>query len=167
MNNMKRECEPLSFLLFKKKVQMVKEKIAELMSLAAEHLQYEVYDWSLYLKGENTKINVKIDKIESNVSLQDCEAFSKYFSSLLDDRDILENYSIEVSSPGLDRKLRTLDEFKRFINEPVKIVHDTGKTREGIKGKLKEVQGEKIIIFSENKDIIIEYKDIQSANLDY
>ena len=145
----------------------MKEKIAEIVMSAAKHLQYEIYDWSILLKGENSKIVIKLDKINSGISLEDCEKYSKLFSSMLDGNNLLENYTLEVSSPGLNRKLRTIQEFSRFIDEPIKVIFDDGLNREVFKGILKKVVGDKIQIYSQNKNIEIEYGKIQSANLDY
>lgn len=67
----------------------------------------------------------------AGVTHDDCTAFSRDFGTLLDVEDLIPGaeYTLEVSSPGLDRKLRTLDDFERFQGNLVKI-----QTREPVQG---------------------------------
>ena len=59
----------------------------------------------------------------SGVTHEDCEAFSRDFGTLLDVEDLVPGaeYTLEASSPGLDRKLRTAQEFQRFAGCLVKV----------------------------------------------
>jgi ribosome maturation factor RimP len=59
----------------------------------------------------------------SGVTHDDCTAFSRDFGTLLDVEDLIPGaeYTLEVSSPGLDRKLRTLADFQRFTGSLVKL----------------------------------------------
>ncbi|MCP4132646.1 MAG: hypothetical protein GY754_16900 [bacterium] len=145
---------------------MIKETITELISTAAENLGYLVYESSIYLKGENSKITVKIDS-KKEVSHEDCDTYSKELSNLLDDSAVLPNYLLEISSPGINRKLRGIEEFKRFKGAPAKIVFEKDDERETIKGIITEVSPRLITLTSGNKDITISYNEIVKANLDY
>jgi ribosome maturation factor RimP len=59
----------------------------------------------------------------SGVTHEDCTAFSRDFGTYLDVEDLMPvaEYTLEISSPGLDRKLRTLDDFQRFTGSLVKL----------------------------------------------
>src|SRR5690242_17900037 len=59
----------------------------------------------------------------SGVTHDDCTSFSRDFGTLLDVEDLIpgSEYTLEVSSPGLDRKLRTMDDFQRFTGSLVKL----------------------------------------------
>jgi ribosome maturation factor RimP len=59
----------------------------------------------------------------SGITHEDCEAFSRDFGVLLDVEDLIPGaeYTLEASSPGLDRKLTTAEEFQRFVGSLVKI----------------------------------------------
>jgi ribosome maturation factor RimP len=59
----------------------------------------------------------------SGVTHEDCTAFSRDFGTLLDVEDLIPGaeYNLEVSSPGLDRKLRTLNDFERFTGSLIKL----------------------------------------------
>lgn len=148
---------------------MLKEEILKLINLAAENLGYTVYEASLYLKGANTNIIVKIDNPGSPhpVSHGDCERFSNELAALLDEKEILPAYFLEISSPGINRKIRDRDEFLRFKGAPVKVVYEENDVREAVKGILTEVNDEEIEISGEKSKIIIKHSSVIHANLDY
>ena len=145
---------------------MVKDDISAIIQEAGKSTGLMIYDSNVLLKGVDTKISVKIDKI-GIISHSDCETYSKELSRRLDEADLVPNYSLEVSSPGLKRKIRDYDEFKRFINAPVKIIVDVGGNRNVIKGTLISSTGRSLTILSEGKEIAVEYSSVVGASLDY
>ncbi len=148
---------------------MLKDEILKLINLAAENLGYTVYEASLYLKGVNTKITVKIDNPGSPhpVSHGDCERFSNELAALLDENEILPAYFLEISSPGINRKIRNKEEFFRFKGSPVKVVYEENEKREAVKGILSDVNDEVIEISGEKSTIVIKHSSVINANLDY
>ncbi|MGC2163913.1 MAG: ribosome maturation factor RimP [Silvibacterium sp.] len=76
----------------------------------------------LAAEPENQQRNLKAEQL-SGVTHDDCTAFSRDFGTLLDVEDLIPGaeYTLEVSSPGLDRKLRTLADFERFTGSLVKL----------------------------------------------
>ncbi|OHD66007.1 MAG: hypothetical protein A2176_09555 [Spirochaetes bacterium RBG_13_51_14] len=144
----------------------IKERISKLIEETAERLGYMVYETSFLLKGENSRINVKLDTL-AGITLRDCETFSRELSGRLDEEEVLPNYSLEVSSPGLDRQLRSSDEFRRFSGAPVKVIYQEGAERRVAKGTLAQVTGTAVIVSSETGELEILHDTIISANLDY
>lgn len=145
---------------------MLRNEISTIIHQAAANLGYVIYDSSIYLKGANTKINVKIDG-EKVISHGDCELYSNELSRLLDERDILPNYSLEISSPGINREIRNLKDFHRFISMPVKIIYAIDGEHYVIKGILSSVENDSVIIDEDKSIIAIYHRDIIKANLDY
>ncbi len=145
---------------------MLKDEIQKIIEKTADETGYTVYESSIYLKGENSKITVKIDSLKP-VSHGDCESFSARLSSNLDESKILPNYFLEISSPGLNRKLRNTDELIRFVDSPVKIVYADGDMHRVIQGKLVEVSDKGIEVETEKSKVSIRHEDIINANLDY
>jgi ribosome maturation factor RimP len=77
----------------------------------------ELVDVEYNKEGENWILRVFIDK-EGGVSLDDCQEISRSLSDSLDANDPIENsYLLEVSSPGIDRPLKTEKDFKRFTGK--------------------------------------------------
>lgn len=145
---------------------MSKERISRLIEETAARLGYMVYESGVLVKGMNSVITVKIDSL-AGISHLDCEKFSKELSGRLDDVDVLPNYSLEVSSPGLKRLLRNGGEFARFPGAPVKVVYDEGPDRKVAKGTIKSVSDGAVTVSSETGEITITYGAIINANLDY
>jgi len=96
-------------------------RIREAAERAAQTAGVEVVDveWKI---GKERFLRVFIDK-PAGVSHTDCQAFSEQFSVLLDVEDLVPGprYVLEVSSPGLDRKLTTAGEFERFAGRLARI----------------------------------------------
>ncbi len=143
-----------------------KERILRAVHDTAVELGYLVYDASIIFRGENSRVIVKIDH-QSGISHRDCEQYSRRLAMLLDDMKVLPNYSLEVSSPGLDRKVRTPEEFIRFTGAPVKIVYMDDEVKKTIKGEIGTVTAVGVSISTENGEIAIAFSKVVSANLAY
>ena len=95
-----------------------------------------VYDIEFKKEGSDYYLRIFLDMAdeEKSVSLNECEAVSRALSDALDKADPIEHaYMLEVSSPGLDRALRTAEHFARFIGTKVDV------------GLYKAVNGAKVI----------------------
>lgn len=145
---------------------MLKDDIVILLEDSAQELGYMVYDYSLDLRGITSKISVKIDHL-AGIKHSDCVTYSGRLAEKLDNAALLSNYSLEVSSPGLNRKLHTLEDFIRFINAPVKIVFDDNEKRETAKGTIKSVNSATISMSLQKEHLEIPFANIIRANLDY
>ncbi len=144
----------------------IKERMLELIEDTAGKLGYLIYESSILYKGENSQIHVKIDSL-TGISHLDCEKFSRELSDRLDAEDALPNYSLEVSSPGLNRLLRNSSEFRRFPGAPVKVVYEESGNRQVVKGTIGEMTDTAVTVSSEKGDVTIPFDAITNANLDY
>ncbi|MEQ8206633.1 MAG: ribosome maturation factor RimP, partial [Woeseia sp.] len=96
---------------------MTSEELSRLLEPAIEGLGYELCDLEAKLGGRDGVLRVFIDKPEGIV-LEDCEKVSRQISAILDLEDPLPGqYALEVSSPGLDRRLSKPAHFERFLGE--------------------------------------------------
>jgi ribosome maturation factor RimP len=107
----------------------IKDRVLKLAMRVAEEQGVEVFD--IELLGKNKLLlRVSIDK-EEGVTLDDCEKFSRRLEAFLDVEDpVPGSYTLEVSSPGLDRPLRSIKEFEKNIGKLTRII-----TIEKIKGQ--------------------------------
>ena len=105
------------------------------------------------------------DRAEMNV--EDCAGISRNISTILDVEDpITEAYTLEVSSPGMDRPLVRLEDFTRFAGFEARI--DTREAivdRKRFRGRLKDVEGETILIEIDGETYEIPFEDILRAKL--
>jgi ribosome maturation factor RimP len=90
--------------------------IAKIVATAISGLGYELVDFE---RGTHGTIRVFIDKPDG-ISVEDCAAVSNHLTRLFV-VELIDYERLEVSSPGLDRPLKTLDDFRRFSGQPVKV----------------------------------------------
>ncbi len=91
-------------------------------SLWYEEFVKEGKDWVLRVTAEKTATAEDGSLTLIPVDTDDCEKISRYLSAKLDEADpIDQNYILEVSSPGMDRELRTPEHFRRMIGEKVDV----------------------------------------------
>lgn len=133
----------------------------------ANKLEFELVDVEFKKEGPNYFLRIFLDK-PGGITLDDCQQMSEMLSEALDENDpITVPYYLEVSSPGLDRPLKTNKDLKRNLGKELDI-----KLYESIKGK-KMLQGiligfdeNEIQIEIDNKEIIeIPRNSIVNANL--
>ncbi len=100
---------------------MTGDEIQALLEPSIERLGYELTDLEVRLSGNGGLVRLTIDKPDG-IDLDDCEKVSHAASALLDVEDpVAGNYNLEVSSPGLDRKLTKIEHFQRFNGETLKV----------------------------------------------
>lgn len=134
----------------------------------------ELVDIEYVRRGRDAILRLYIDK-EGGVTLDDCADISREFSVLLDVEDIIPvRYTLEVSSPGLDRPLRRLEDFQRFIGRLAKIkTHDmmpddAGNMRKTFLGNLVEATPAGVSLkLVEGQGACIPFENIDKANLEY
>ncbi|MBM7559635.1 ribosome maturation factor RimP [Marinitoga litoralis] len=136
----------------------------------AKKMNLEVFDISLKKVRRKLKLEIIIDKIDGFVGIDDCEIFSRDIESFLDEKDIIDSsYDLIVSSPGLDRPLRNINDFIRFKGKLSKIIlKERIENRTAIKGYIEDVQNNIISIKEKDggKVIKIPYEKILRSNLE-
>ncbi len=145
----------------------MKEKIRKVAEETAEFLGLSVYEFHFLFKGENSRVTVKIDSLEG-VSHENCADFSNEFCARMEEQELLPNFSLEVSSPGLNRRLESPDDFHRFLDSPVKISYKCEGEGKFLMGTLSGAHERGVRIISDNnKEFDIEYGNIVNANLNF
>ncbi len=96
-----------------------KEQIEAILRRGTQLAQVELYHWELAGAGRGLRLVVYIDR-ESGISVEDCARVSQILSDLLDEADpIPSSYVLEVSSPGLDRRLWQPWHYARVVGKKV------------------------------------------------
>jgi ribosome maturation factor RimP len=145
---------------------MTGDELAKLLEPAVERLGYELTDLEVWLGGKGGVIRVFIDKPEG-IDLDDCEKVSLAVSALLDVEDpVPGNYNLEVSSPGLDRKLTKVEHFQRFVGETVKVqMRFPIEGRRRFRGTLVSSDEENIVVEVDGESHSLPLKTIDTARL--
>jgi ribosome maturation factor RimP len=131
-------------------VRELKDRIREIIATVLETGGFELVDVEVGGLGSRTIVKVLADR-PGGILLEECAAISRQLSPLLDNVDLIPHrYTLEVSSPGLDRPLVTERDFRRRIGEVIKVQHlkADGKETER-QGKLLDCEEEKILIETE------------------
>jgi ribosome maturation factor RimP len=135
---------------------VTRDELVKLLEPTIERLGYQLWDLEVKLGGKHGVLRVFIDKPDG-IGLDDCEKVSLAVSALLDVEDPLPGqYNLEVSSPGLDRKLTKVEHFQRFEGETLKV-----SMRFPIDGR-KRFRG--TLVSSDDENIVVEV-DGQSYSL--
>ena len=145
-----------------------RDLLIELIEPALDAIGYELLRLD-YVVGKHGHVNVFIDS-ENGVRIEDCETASRTVSELLDIHDpITHAYTLEVSSPGIERPLSKRKHFVKYQGEKVKI-----KTKREIKGSRKfsgqilNAGDDKLEVLQGNEEkVFIPYGLIERANLWY
>ncbi len=144
----------------------MKMQLAKLIEPTIEQLGYELSDLELKLSGRDGIVRVFIDKPEG-VDLADCEIVSRQLSALLDVEDPLPgHYTLEVSSPGLDRKLTKPEHYQRFTGETIRVkLRFPVAGRRNFRGALRSADKEKIEVEVDGESHSLQIATIESARL--
>ncbi len=127
------------------------EQLSELLTPSVEALGYELVGVEYHPNSVNALVRVYIDKADG-ITLDDCMAVNEQVSGILDVEDpIPSKYTLEISSPGLDRPLFNLKDFERFVGHQAKIrISRPIERQRNFKGTLMGVNGDLITIEAED-----------------
>ncbi len=145
---------------------MTGDELAKLLEPTVERLGYELVDLEVRLGGKGGLVRVFIDKPDG-IDLEDCEKVSRAVSAILDVEDpVPGNYNLEVSSPGLDRKLTKVEHFQRFEGQTVNVkMRFPIAGRRRFSGTLVSSDEENIVVEVDGESHSLPLKTIDTARL--
>jgi ribosome maturation factor RimP len=112
------------------------QEIQHLLEPTLAHMGYAIYSIGQAGPGGRT-LRIAIDKMDGYISLEDCERVTRVASPLLDQADLIhDSYTLEVSSPGAERKLRDRGEYERFVGQKVNVRYRAGSAEVALEGAL-------------------------------
>lgn len=145
-------------------------KVAELVydwaKPIAEKKGLELVDTEFVKEGNQWYLRVFIDK-KGGVTLNDCQAVSEELEPILDERDPTEHsYILEVSSPGIDRPLKSERDFLRHIGDKIEVKTFAPVNGEKIwVGELMDYKDGELVLLTETGEMKIPQKAIALARL--
>ena len=100
----------------------VVESVRGLAEPIAASLELVLWDVRFFKEGADWILLITIDKEDGLISINDCEAMSRAIDPVLDEADVIpQSYRLQVSSPGLERKLRTAEHLQAFLGEKIMV----------------------------------------------
>jgi ribosome maturation factor RimP len=128
------------------------EEIQHLLEPTLSHMGYSIYSLGRAGNGGRT-LRIAIDKSDGFISIEDCERVSHMAGPLLDQADLIPGpYTLEVSSPGAERKLRNRAEYERFVGRKVNVRFHSGAAEVALEGTLGTVDDEGIAILGRKNE---------------
>ncbi|NWF51724.1 MAG: ribosome maturation factor RimP [Nitrospirae bacterium] len=147
-------------------MEIIKNKVANLAKRVADSQKVELFN--IELSGrDKLLLRVTIDK-EGGVTLDDCERFSRGLEAILDVEDpIPVSYTLEVSSPGLDRPLRNIKDFEKNLGKLARIfTSEKIDNRNLFIGRIFKINSESLKLLVNGDEIDIPFKNISKARLE-
>lgn len=155
------------------------EKVHKIAQDVAVGAGCELYDLEISGTGKGRILRVYIDKADVGIGIEDCSKVSKGLNEFLDaDENIIPGgeYSLEVSSPGLDRHLKTENHFKKVLNKKVAIqlsqnlgtlgaINPTIKPTKKFEAELLEVEDAHIVFQIKDEKVKIPLNVVEKAKL--
>ncbi|MDR1806116.1 MAG: ribosome maturation factor RimP [Clostridium sp.] len=97
----------------------VAERVREMALPLANELGLSLWDVRFFKEGADWILLITIDKL-GGICIDDCEAMSRAIDPLLDESDLIDaSYRLQVSSPGLERRLRTQEQLAAYVGQRV------------------------------------------------
>lgn len=121
--------------------------LTEILGPSIEAMGLELWGIEFHPNSKNAILRIFIDK-ENGVSIDDCEFVSRQVSALLDVHDPIRTaYTLEVSSPGLDRLFFTVEQFKRYPNHLISFqLKEPIQNRRKFKGYIEAIEDDVITV---------------------
>ncbi len=144
----------------------IDRRITEIISPVVEDMGFEVVRVRL-MTGKESTLQIMAQKPDGTIEVDECGQISTAVSALLDVEDpILDAYTLEVSSPGIDRPLTRLKDFEQWEGYEAKIETDElidGRRR--FKGQLAGVEGDDVLITIAEGTIGLKFEWLSDAKL--
>jgi len=141
-------------------------ELGNLLEPAINALGFRLWGIEYIPQGRHSLLRVYLDK-EGGVDIEDCALASRQISSILDVEDpISGEYTLEVSSPGLDRTLFSLDQFNEYLGWHVTLrLTEIFDGRRKFTGQLKAIVDDEVVIIIGDEEYTIPYELVEKASL--
>ena len=142
------------------------EQLQALLAPVVEALGYVCWGVEYISQGRHSLLRVYIDH-PNGILVEDCEAVSRQVSGVLDVEDPITNeYTLEVSSPGMDRPLFTLEQVAAHAGEQVKVkLRSPFEGRRNFQGLLRGVEDQDVVVQVDEHEYLLPIEMIDKANV--
>jgi len=144
----------------------LQERLEALLEPVVEALGCQLWGIEFFAQGRRSVLRIYIDKPDG-IGVEDCEQVSRQASAVLDVEDpISSEYTLEVSSPGIDRPLYKLSQYAQCVGENLVIkLRLAFEGRRKFAGLLKGVEGDEIVLQVDDEEYLLPFELIDKANV--
>jgi ribosome maturation factor RimP len=142
------------------------QQLRDLLEPTVEALGFELWGLEYLSQGRHSLLRIYIEG-EEGITVDDCAVVSEQVSSVLDVEDpIPGEYTLEVSSPGVDRLLFRLEQFRGYAGELVELrLRNAFEGRRKFKGVLQGIEGEDVVIRVDDHEYLLPHSAIERARV--
>ena len=146
----------------------IRETVREAIGDVVSSLGYRIWDITYSKIGADYHLEITIDSDEG-INIDDCERVHRAIDPILDECDPIEDfYYLEVSSPGIERELRTDEHISLSIGEKVELKLFVAKDgRKSLVGILSDFDGERVTVNAEGTDVVFAKSEIAKMTTVY
>ena len=146
----------------------IKEVVRELVTPVIEELGYELWDVTYQKVGADYHLEITIDS-ENGINIEDCEKVHRAIDPILDEQDPIESfYYLDVSSPGIERELRTEAHIRSQIGVKAEAKLYAAKDgRRSVIGIIKSLEGDTLTITEQTGDCELKLSEISKLTTIY
>ncbi|ASF15375.1 MULTISPECIES: ribosome maturation factor RimP [unclassified Shewanella] len=144
----------------------LESRLADMLTVPVEALGFQLWGIEYVQAGNHSVLRVFIDG-ENGINIEDCANVSRQVSAVLDVEDpISTEYTLEVSSPGVDRPLFTAEQYVSYIGEDVKLqlTMPVAGSR-NLKGAITQVDGQMLSVKVNGKELVVALDNIRKGNI--
>lgn len=143
------------------------QQLETILRPVVEGLGYEFWGLEFRSQGHHSLLRIFIDDAEKGIAVEDCEKVSRQVSGVMDVEDPIQSeYTLEVSSPGMDRPLFQLHQYEEFAGHRVQIrLRMAFEGRRKFQGLLKGVEGEDVVVVVDDHEYLLPFDSIERANI--
>lgn len=146
----------------------IKETVKEAILPCVTELGYRIWDVSYHKVGADYHLEITIDS-DDGIGIEDCEKVHRAIDPILDECDPIESfYYLEVSSPGIERELKSDEHIELSLGEAVEAKLFTAKDgRKSITGELKSYEGGVVTIAEGDAEVSLQKSEIAKLTTVY
>lgn len=142
------------------------QQIMELLEPTVTAMGFELWGAEYLSQGRHSVVRVYIDNA-AGITVDDCAAVSEQVSGVMDVEDpVAGEYTLEVSSPGMDRILFTLAQYEAYVGETIELrLRSPYEGRRKYKGVLKGIEGEDVVVQVDDHEFLLPHGTIEKARV--
>ncbi|MBS3804565.1 MAG: ribosome maturation factor RimP [Oleiphilaceae bacterium] len=143
------------------------QQLETILRPVIEGLGYEYWGLEFRAQGHLSLLRVYIDDADNGISVDDCAKVSRQISGVLDVEDPVQSeYTLEVSSPGMDRPLFRLEQYQEFAGHQVQLrLRMAFEGRRKFQGLLKGVEEDDVVLVVDDHEYLLPFDSIDRANI--
>ena len=142
------------------------QQLSDMLETTIEALGFELWGLEYLSQGRHSVLRIYIES-ENGITVDDCAAVSAQVGSVLDVEDpVSGEYTLEVSSPGMDRLLFKLAQYPGYVGETVELrLRSAFEGRRRFKGVLQGIEGEDVVVRVDDHEYLLPHSAIEKARI--